>query len=204
MGDKKVKRFQANHTNDPFVAQGDIITNVTYTYEVTINEKYVDVIQLLFPYVLVLSQSCDLQHGNRLINKEIKSESKVMFSAIVVPFFEKNTICKGEHMSQIVKQGLIDCNINNEFIPDEEMGVIKNGLHYRYHLLQFQFDNIAFPDYVIDFKTFFTLNLNELMKLKQNRLCRLGDIETQQIVNKFAAFLSRVGISDDKMITSKK
>ena len=200
MGNSSNKRVRLNPINSDYIGQGDILTNVSYTYEVNITNDKVDVIQFEFPFVLVLSQSCDLEHGNRLLNKEIKSEAKVMFSAIVVPFFEFDTIRTGKHLHYLSKYKLMDFNINSDFIQKDEISVIRNGMHYRYHLLQMATDENKYPDYIIDFKTFFTLNLNELQKMKPRRIGRLGDIETQQIVGKFANFLSRVGISDEKMI----
>ena len=147
------KKIKLHKVDDQFIEQGDVLTHITHTYEVSITNSVVDVVQLEFPYALVLSQSCDLHHGNRLINKEIKSESKVMFSVIVVPFFEKNTLISGKHLKDIIDNGLIDCSINNTFVDSNEMKVIENGLHYRYHLLEIESDEQDYPDFIIDFKT---------------------------------------------------
>lgn len=152
-------------------------------------------IELTFPYVLIVSQSCDMLHASRLMSNEIHSESKLMFSVLAVPMYERETIISGEHLKELCDDKIIDFKINSPFITDEDKKVIKDGFHYRFHEIYFS-DDWKIPDSIIDLKGFFTLNLTTINQIKGQRIGRLNDWSSQQIVNKMSAFLSRVGLPE--------
>ena len=80
-------KINTNINESEIVQQGDIFKDVSYIFDIVQSEGAVELRTLTFPYVIVLSQSCDLFHAGRLNNCEIESESKVMFSVIVAPIF---------------------------------------------------------------------------------------------------------------------
>ena len=180
---------------DEHVQQGDIFKNVKYIFDFKQTEDSIEIVELTFPYVLIVSQSCDMLHASRLISNEIHSESKLMFSVLAVPMYERETIISGEHLKELCDDKIIDLKINSPFITDEDKKVIKDGFHYRFHEIYFS-DDWKIPDSIIDLKGFFTLNLTTVNQLKEQRIGRLNDWSSQQIVNKMSAFLSRVGLPE--------
>lgn len=178
------------------VQQGDIFKNVTFVYDVKKEQEELRIIELTFPYVLVITQSCDMLHASRLIKSNIDSEAKMMFSVIVVPIFEKETITKGEHYKELKEKGIVDFKINSTFIDKNDIKIIEKDMHYRFHILNID-KQFEIPESIIDFKSFFTINVSAINQMIDKRVCRIDSFGCQQIVNKFAAFLSRVGLSDE-------
>lgn len=180
---------------DEHVQQGDIFKNVKYIFDFKQTDDSIEIVELTFPYVLIVSQSCDMLHASRLMSNEIHSESKLMFSVLAVPMYERETIISGEHLKELCDDKIIDFKINSPFITDEDKKVIKDGFHYRFHEIYFS-DDWKIPDSIIDLKGFFTLNLTTINQIKGQRIGRLNDWSSQQIVNKMSAFLSRVGLPE--------
>lgn len=178
------------------VQQGDIFKNVTFVYDVKKEKEELRIVELTFPYVLVITQSCDMLHASELIKNNIQSEAKMMFSVIVVPIFEKETITKGEHYKELKEKKIVNFNINPTFIDKNDHKVIEKGMHYRFHSLNID-QKFEIPESIIDFKSFFTINVSAINQMTNKRVCRIDSFGCQQIVNKFAAFLSRVGLSDE-------
>ena len=177
------------------VQQGDIFKDVTYIFDFKRNDDEIEIIELTFPYVLIVSQSCDMLHASRLLSSEIRSESKMMFSVLAVPLFERETIISGKHLQELIEKKVMDFDINESFISDEDKKVIKNGFHYRFHEIDFP-EESRIPNSIIDLKSFFTINLTSINQMKKQRVGRLNDWASQQIVNKLSAFMARVGLPD--------
>lgn len=189
-------KLNTNINESEIVQQGDIFKDVSYIYDIVQSEGNVELRTLTFPYVIVLSQSCDLFHAGRLNNCEIESESKVMFSVIVAPIFEKETILKGEHLKELLEQGLFHFKLDEQFVSKRDLDMAEKDMHYRFHIFDTENSEINIPLSIIDFKNFFTLTVEKINYMKNNRIGRIGSLECQQIVNKFSAYLSRVGLPD--------
>jgi len=189
-------KINTNIDENEIVQQGDIFKDVSYIFDIIQSEGNVEIRTLTFPYVIVLSQSCDLYHAGRLNEKEIKSESKVMFSVIVAPIFEKETILRGEHLKELLEQGLFDFKLDEQFVSKRDLDIAEKDMHYRFHIFDTESNETSIPLSIIDFKNFFTLTVEKINSMKSNRIGRLGSLECQQIVNKFSTYLSRVGLPD--------
>ena len=98
----------------------------------------------------MLSQSCDLFHAGRLNNCEIESESKVMFSVIVAPIFEKETILKGEHLKELLEQGLFHFKLDEQFVSKRDLDMAEKDMHYRFHIFDTENSEINIPLSIID------------------------------------------------------
>lgn len=180
---------------DDYVQQGDIFKDVQYICDFKRSDDEIEIVELTFPYVLIVSQSCDMLHASRLISSEINSESKMMFSVLAVPLFERETIISGAHLQELIEEKIVNFNINPTFITEEDKKVIKEGFHYRFHEIDFP-EESRIPNSIIDLKSFFTINLTSINKIKKQRIGRLNDWASQQIVNKLSAFMARVGLPD--------
>lgn len=182
-------------SEDDYIQQGDIFKDVTYICDFKRNDDEIEIIELTFPYVLIVSQSCDMLHASRLLSGDIKSESKMMFSVMAVPLFERETIFSGAHLKELIDEKVLDFSINEAFITDEDKKVIKDGFHYRFHEIDFP-EESQIPNSIIDLKSFFTINLTSINQMKKQRIGRLNDWASQQIANKLSAFMARVGLPD--------
>jgi hypothetical protein len=68
----------------------------------------------------------------------------------------------------------------------------------RYHYLKFPSD-ISVPDSIIDFKHYFTVNVEYLKTVKKDSfVCSLKPLFREQLSHRFAFFLSRIGLPDRK------
>lgn len=151
---------------DDYVQQGDIFKDVQYICDFKRSDDEIEIVELTFPYVLIVSQSCDMLHASRLISSEINSESKMMFSVLAVPLFERETIISGAHLQELIEEEIVNFNINPTFITDEDKKVIKEGFHYRFHEIDFP-EESKIPNSIIDLKSFFTINLTSINKIKK-------------------------------------
>ena len=64
----------------------------------------------------------------------------------------------------------------------------------RYHYLKFPNEVPIVPS-IIDFKHYFSLNLEYLYEIKnESFLCRISELYREDISQRFASFLSRIGL----------
>lgn len=192
--DKEVKIGKLKETE--LVCQGDVFQGVKYYFSVKEDNDGVDIIELTFPFVVILSQACDTYFMSDLVNKSISQEpasnKKFMYSYLVAPIYNLESLKSGDYF---VSELPIRMKKEQQF-NSKEKDVAASDMHYRYYLFKSQniYDN---NESVIDFKHYFTLNAIDLMSQRANRVGNFDREHTLKIVNKFAAFLTRVGISDD-------
>ncbi len=192
--DKEVKISKL--TESDLVCQGDVFQSVKYYFSIKEDNDGVDIIELTFPFVVVLSQACDTYFMSDLVNKSTSSQpssnKKFMYSYLVAPIYNLESLKSGDFF-------VSDLPINMRKEPQfnsKEKEIAASDMHYRYYLFKSSsiYDN---NEAVIDFKHYFTLNAIDLMAQRVNRVGNFDREHTLKIVNKFAAFLTRVGITDD-------
>ena len=71
--------IRVNNIRDNRVCQGDILRDVEYFEQVTENGGIIEVSKILFPFVLVLTQDCDLEqdHNFRIEHKQTRDKPSV-------------------------------------------------------------------------------------------------------------------------------
>jgi hypothetical protein len=173
------------------VCQGDIISNVEYIEYAIEKEGQIEISKIVFPYVYVLTQDCDLeQEFNNRNNVNAPNQDKHLISVIVAPFYNIEHVYDGEHLSQI---GLKMQTINRKPTSTENK-ILKDNRNPRYHFLQFPTE-VKISDSVIDFKHYFTVNSILLHSLKStNFVCKVSELYREQISHRFSFFLSRIGL----------
>ena len=55
-------------------------------------------------------------------------------------------------------------------------------------------DDFAIPGLVIDFKNFYTILTENLYKYKKNRIATMSELFREELSQRFASFLSRIGL----------
>jgi hypothetical protein len=185
---KKRKRFtHVKRDALPRVCQGDIFRDIAVVESVVQNQENVEVRQVLFPLVIVLTQDCDLEQDyNVRADPNSETDDKKLFSALVAPLYNAEHVRSGEH--------LLDLGLRMQRIPTEGAKILRSNQTPRYHYLEFS-DDVPIPPATIDFKHYFSVNLEYLRTLKPTHfICRVAELYREDVSHRFASFLSRIGL----------
>lgn len=173
------------------IQQGDIISNVDYIESVDITDGKIKISTITFPLVVVLTQECDLtwDYESRLAEK---GEDKYLFSVIVAPLYNYEHFIAGEHLSEL---GQRMATISRRETKTDNKNLRQNETP-RYHYIEFP-ENIPIVNSVVDFKHYFTVNVKTLQKYKcDNYICTIGDLFRERLSQRFANYLSRIGLPE--------
>ncbi|HVA48203.1 MAG TPA: hypothetical protein VNH11_17695 [Pirellulales bacterium] len=177
--------------HEPRICQGDILSDVHYIEDVTTDGEWIDVKRILFPYVIVLTQDCDLQqdHGTRWpAGKAPTTQDKKLISALLAPLYNAEHVFAGEHLSELK---MTMQTINKGKHPGKTL--VQNSTP-RYHFLEFD-AGVEIVNSVIDFKHYFSVNIERLTRHKEKHfVCKVDALYREDISQRFAAFLSRIGL----------
>lgn len=172
------------------VAQGDIIRNVEYVEHVIEKSGYLDISRIRFPFVVVLTQDCDLEqdYRSRSLKNKSSTSDKHLLSVLVAPLYNLEHIYSGEHLSQL---GQTMQKIERKRTSG---GNLRNNETPRYHHLDFE-PTVQLPPSVIDFKHYFSVNVSQLKKHKKKEfICQLADLYREDVSQRFSSFLARIGL----------
>lgn len=176
------------------LCQGDILSNVELIEYANIDDKgIVNISKIAFPFVIVLTQDCDLEQdfNNRNSTKRTNHDKHIL-SVIVAPLYNIEHVYNGEHLSELD----LKMQIINSRPAKSENKFLRQNQNPRYHYLQFE-DAIPIVNSVIDFKHYFTVNNEGLKKHKQfNFICTVEELFREQISLRFSNYLSRIGLPD--------
>lgn len=175
------------------VCQGDIIAEVEFVEYALEKSGEIEISKIIFPYIYVLSQDCDLkQDYSSRNNDQSKNDDKHLISVMVAPLYNIQHFYAGQHLADI---GLTMQTINSNESKTENKTLRQNN-NPRYQYMEFPQD-IAIPPSVIDFKHYFTVNSKYLLERKSNFfVCKVGELYRENISHRFAYFLSRIGLPD--------
>lgn len=179
------------------INQCDIFRNVEFMEYVKENDNSIEVSKIIFPYVIVLTQSCDLQQDYNARKKwnETKegNQDKFLISAIVAPIYNFEDFRQGTHLEQL---GLV-MEPKGRRAKSLCGNIIKNE-NKRYHYLNFEHD-VELVESVIDFKHYFTVTINYLTSIyKEKYVCSVDSLYRELILQRFSNFLSRIGLPDSE------
>ncbi len=177
------------------INQCDIFKNIEFIEYVKEVDSVIEVSKIIFPKVIVLTQACDLlqDHNARKRNEsdELANQDKFLISVIVAPLYNFEDFRLGEHLSQI---GLNMQNMGRR--SKSKCGNIIQNEDKRYHYLNFD-KNVPITECVIDFKHYFTVNINYLDSVyKEQYICSIDSLYRELISQRFSNFLSRIGLPD--------
>lgn len=181
------------------INQCDIFENVEYIEYVREIDLTIEISKIMFPKVIVLTQACDLQQDfdarQRIafpLNPNANpNHDKFLISVIVAPLYNFEDFRLGQHLEQL---GLtMENKGGRNKTPCKN--IISNE-NKRYHYLKFD-TNIQIAESVIDFKHYFTVNINYLKSIyEKNYLCSVDSLYRELISQRFSNFLSRIGLPD--------
>ena len=177
---------QAQVLHDKQIHQGDIFTNIDYIERAEIIDGRVEISKIRFPYVIVLSQECDLKQDYVERGKdeaETIIHDKLLQSIIVAPMFNYEHFRAGEHLSNL---GYTMANDYNNQTKTMAKVLVQNN-NPRYHYLKFD-AGISLVPMTIDFKRF-TVDISLLYRHKSDEyICSLNPLFRERLSQRFANF----------------
>jgi len=172
------------------VRQGDVFSTIPYYESYTEVEGEFELKVYEFPYVVVLTQDCDLEQNRNTRNKldheqEVIVNDKHLFSLIVAPLYNSEHLLSGEHLTDI---GISSQRQNSKLKPP-----ILNNQNPRYHYMEFS-DEVVVPNSIVDFKHYFSVSLEYLESHLDERICGINPIYRELVSQRFSNYLSRIGL----------
>jgi len=166
--------------------QGDIIRDVALIEDVREVHGHIEVSQIVFPLVIVLTQGCDLEQERG--SRPKPTDDKTLISVLCAPLYNVEHVFKGEHLSDLE---LRMQSINRK---KTEGRMLRQNRLARYHHLSFP-SGIPIVDSAIDFKHYFSVSMSRLEEARTERyVVTLGDLHRELLSQRFAAYLSRIGL----------
>lgn len=182
--------IRARTEPDERVCQGDVLRDVEYVERVLEHEGILQVSKIRFPFVIVLTQDCDLEQDYTFRTQPKQTQDKWLISVLVAPLYNAEHVFSGEH--------LLDIGIKSEPINKSKTDgrLLMQNEKPRYHFLEFPSDIPIVPS-IVDFKHYFSVPIMYLRELKKtNFVCTVSELYREDLSQRFAAFLSRIGLPD--------
>ena len=188
--------LQLSSEKEDRLCQGDIYRDIHFVEEVIVEGDAIDVRRVLFPFVIVLTQDCDLQqdHSYRwplATDKKRINHDKRILSALVAPIYNAEHFATGSHLEQLqMKMG--------EFAKkSRDYGFLTSNQNQRYHFLKFP-PQVQIVDSVVDFKHYFSVSVEYMKRSRPSQfVAKIGDLYREDICQRFAAYLSRIGLPNE-------
>lgn len=187
-----MKRIKIKIQKGARISQGDIYKDVEFIEYAIEKEGVIQISKIVFPFVVVLTQDCDLKQDYRVrwAKNLTFNQDKKLFSVIVAPLYNFEHFCNGEHLSVL---DMHMTEIKKESTPEK---YLRQNQTPRYHYLEFP-DDVQIVSSVIDFKHYFTVNVEYLKKHKRdNFICQIGTLYREDVSQRFSSFLSRIGLPE--------
>lgn len=189
--------IKLKHKCESHVQQGEVFRDIHMIGDVTEKEKILVVGRISFPYVIVLTQECDLEVDFRLrsTDSEEAKLDKLLLSVLVAPLYNAKHLKDGEHLTGL--------DINGDIIDSKRWNHVTNNMMPRFHYLEFPKNTQLIP-LVIDFKHYFSVNLEYLKRVREEHyVTTVAELFRERISQRFANYLSRIGLPDVNMKKSE-
>lgn len=174
------------------ISQGDIYKDVEFIEYAIEKDGVIEISKIIFPFVIILTQDCDLQqdYSVRWAKSGSSDHDKKLISVIVAPLYNVEHVYLGDHLSDLKMKMT---TITKNKTPGK---TLRQNQTPRYHFIEFP-QNIPIVSSVIDFKHYFTVNVEYLKKHKQNNfICQIGPLYREDVSQRFSSFLSRIGLPE--------
>ena len=190
------------------IFQGDILRDVNIIVEYNDVEDN----EFKMPYIVILSQDCDLNQDFNSYSKYTKYNDeldlininfdtfdkkkvddfrkvydKLLPSILVCPAFPAEKLRNGNHLQ----------NYNNfimQHISSKDWKKVENNEVARYHYLK-PFPDFQIPKLVVDFKRYYTLPTHYVYSIfEESYVGSLNELYLERLSQRFVNYLSRIGL----------
>jgi len=180
------------------VCQGDILKDIEFVEFTSLTAKSGKLFK--YPYLVVLSQDCDLQSDFGREEEDIKKTSEEdkslegnnetqdckLHTILVCPAYDLNEFKEGKHL-----EGL---SLNMRLFKAGEISKIKGDKYERFHYLH-ELVDLGIPELVIDFKHFYTIPRDIIYnQSKKSYLATINILFRENLSQRFSNYLSRIGL----------
>lgn len=168
------------------IEQGDIYKKIKLFRNIKVGDNDIDVDEVEFENVIVLSQTCDLE-------RIYDTNPNAVLSVLVAPLFLLEEFKNGTYLDFV--------NIQTDQIKKEKaLKSYKNGEKPRFYLLDIDNEtkirNDLLDSFIVDFKYFFTADMSQFSE--KNYVASVSSFYREAISHNFASYLSRIGIPIEK------
>lgn len=171
------------------ICQGDILRDYVCQSSTVFEGKAI-LKDVTFPYVIILSQDCDLEwdFNNRIETGE--DHDKFLHSILICPAYFAERLKEGTHL-EILK-------FKMEYIGGRKWNDVKTNQNPRYHFLIHDRE-LQIPDLAIDFKHYFTVPRDRMYEdVKKHYIASINELFREELSQRFAYYLSRIGVPEIK------
>lgn len=187
--------------NNKTINQGDIFEDIEIPYLIGDNLYF-----LKFPYIIIVSQDCDLtqdfnkrnfriENPKNLTSKDKSAFDKFLPSILVTPAFPADDLREGTHLSDIFEEIYSFEKFHVNRINSKSFKKIKNNEIPRYHFLE-DSENFHIPELCVDFKQLYSLPRDYLYENIKQYYCSLNVLFRENFSQRFYNFHSRIGLPD--------
>ena len=179
----KIDSFYVKH-NCERLTQGDILRDFSF---LSIDDSS----EYTFQYIVIISQDCDISYSRE--QKEDKNTQKILYNQylpniLFTPAFILSDFKEGIHLKKLY-------NVEQKTFNITDLGKIKdNSKEIRYHYLPY-YEDFQVQDLIIDFKIYFTLSLDKILKVYQDKyVATISELFRESLSQRFANYISRIGL----------
>lgn len=186
----QINSYYRKHNADRIV-QGDILKEVKFTdWDWNAKKNNIEIYEKNLPYIIILTQDCDLEQDFRYRTTIMKNNDKLLQSILVCPAYGWQDFIQGDHLK--------DFKLKMERINSNQRNLIKNQQVPRYHYLEIDSENQT-PALVIDFKHYYTLPVEFLRYIyKKHYVSSMNELFRESLSQRFSYYLSRIGLPEIK------
>lgn len=171
------------------IRQGDVISDVDLVESFIEKNGYFETSLITYPLAIVLTQDCDLEQDSRCWSRRPSgkpNEDKFLVSILLAPIYNFEQVRLGQHLSRLER--------TTQIMGGEIRKSVMRNQNQRYHFLQFP-ESLQLVDSLIDFKHYFSVEPEYLRRLrKRNYVTSLASIYREDVSQRFANYLSRIGL----------
>lgn len=171
------------------ICQCDMFHDIEIVERIVEDDIGIEVNKLHFPMVVCLNQDCDLSSDARDKQNQDVNRNCRLLHLVVAPVFNFDSFMTGGHWGSLFDPG-------KKYKKDgTEIKKIKNNDDPRYHFLHFD-EESGMPDMIIDFKHFFSVSTEYLYQNINKRVRAIDELYREKISQRFAYYISRIGLPD--------
>lgn len=168
------------------LCQGDIFRDIEYIFDIKETGESIEFDTRKLPYIIVLTQDCDLESDHRNHTLTPNNQDKFLQSILVSPAYLAEQLKEGTHLSDL---GLTMQKLNTGLWKP-----VKSNQNARYHFLPANTD-FQIPDLVVDFKHYYTIPKERLVS-NTNYIGTLNELFRENLSHRFSHYLSRIGLPE--------
>lgn len=184
----QIKNYYRKYNSNRIV-QGDILSEVKFLdWDWDITRNNVINYEKKLPYIIILTQDCDLEQDFKCRTNELKNDDKRLQSVLICPAYGWEEFIRGDHLK--------DYELKMEKISSDQKRKIRQQQVPRFHYLDEDKEN-QIPPLVIDFKHYYTLPVEFLRHIyKDHYAYSLEELFREALSQRYSFYLSRIGLPE--------